>query len=305
MRRLALVLLALAGAGFGVFWYLTTPVLVARGGDAALEAPGDPELGKTIFFAGGCASCHATPGQPDRLRLGGGLALTSPFGAFYAPNISPHPTDGVGKWTNAQFANAMISGVSPEGKHYYPAFPYTSYARMKLDDVRHLAAYIRTLPEVPGKVRSHDVIFPFSIRRPLGIWKWLYMDSSPITDDPAKDASWNRGRYLVEALGHCAECHSPRNLLGGIIPDRRYAGGPDIEDKGWVPAIAPPAIKDWTRGEWVQLLEMGLTAEGDSVGGTMSAVVKNMAELPKSDLQAMADYLRTLPPREPEKRPRK
>ncbi|MBX9757971.1 MAG: cytochrome c [Beijerinckiaceae bacterium] len=305
MRRLALVIAALAVAGFGVFWFLTTPDLVAQPGDKALETPGDPALGQVVFFAGGCASCHTTPAQPNRMEMGGGLPLFSPFGTFFAPNISPHPTDGIGSWTNAQLANAMLRGVSPEGKHYYPAFPYTSYARMTLDDVRHLGAYLRTLPAVSGKVRSHDVNFPFSIRRQLGIWKWLYMDTSPIVADPSKDASWNRGHYLVEALGHCAECHSSRNLLRAIIPALRYAGGPDIEDKGWVPAIAPPAIKDWTRGEWVQLLEMGITPDGDSVGGTMVSVVKNMSELPKSDLQAMADYLRTLPPREPQKPPKK
>lgn len=305
MRKLALVFAAFALAGFGVFWFISAPVRVAQAGDKALEAPGDPEIGKTIFFAGGCGSCHATPNQPDRLRLGGGLEMKSPYGSFYAPNISPHPRDGVGNWTNADLANAMMRGVAPDGSHYYPAFPYTSYAGMKLEDVRHLMAYIRTLEPVEGRARDHALGFPFNIRRTLGVWKRLYLDTTPVSDDPARDASWNRGRYLTETLGHCAECHSPRNALGAIDAQRRYAGGPEPDGPGWVPNITPRALKDWTRGEWVQLLQMGLTAEGDSVGGSMGSVVKNMAELSKGDLEAMADYLMTLPARESPPRPKK
>src|SRR5690606_6135408 len=156
---------ALAIAGFGVFWFVSAPQRVVAATDQAFNAPGDPAIGKTIFFAGGCASCHATPNQPDRLKLGGGLELKSPFGSFYAPNISPHPRDGIGNWTNADLANAMMRGVSPDGAHYYPAFPYTSYAGMKADDARHLMAFIRTLAPVEGKPRDHALPFPFNIRR--------------------------------------------------------------------------------------------------------------------------------------------
>jgi mono/diheme cytochrome c family protein len=158
---------------------------------------------------------------------------------------------------------------------------------------------------VEGRVRDHALGFPFNIRRTLGVWKRLYLDTAPVTDDPAQTASWNRGRYLTEALAHCAECHSPRNALGAIQADKRHAGGPEPDGKGWVPNITPRALKDWTRGEWVQLLQMGLTAEGDSVGGSMASVVKNMAELPRADLDGMADYLRTLPARESPPRPRR
>jgi mono/diheme cytochrome c family protein len=305
MRRLALLFIALALAGFAVFWFVTAPSRIVQAGDKAFEAPGDAALGKIVFFAGGCASCHATPNQPDRLRLGGGLEMKSPFGSFYAPNISPHTRDGIGSWTNADMANALMRGVSPGGAHYYPAFPYTSYAGMKLDDARHLMAYIRTLAPVEGRVRDHDLGFPFNIRRTLGGWKFLFFKPAPITDDPARSASWNRGRYLTEALAHCAECHSPRNALGALDDTKRYAGGPEAHGSGWVPNITPRALKDWTRGEWVQLLQMGLTAEGDSVGGSMGSVVKNIAELPKEDAAAMAEYLMSLPPRESPPRPKK
>lgn len=305
MRKVALVIAALAVAGFGVFWFISAPQPVVAATDEAFQAAGDAELGKIIFFAGGCAACHATPNQPDRLQLGGGLEMKSPFGSFYAPNISPHPRDGVGAWTNADLANAMMRGVSPGGEHYYPSFPYTSYAGMKADDARHLMAFIRTLPPVEGKARDHDLGFPFNIRRTLGVWKWLYLDTTPVRDDSTRSAAWNRGHYLVEALAHCAECHSPRNALGGVVSAQRYAGGPEPDGRGWVPNITPRALKDWSRGEWTQLLDTGLTAEGDSVGGSMGAVVKNIAELPKEDVQAMAEYLMSLPPRESPPRPKK
>lgn len=301
MRKVWLAFLILALAGLGAFWLVSRPQTLPP--DPALETAGDVERGRIVFFAGGCASCHATPNQPDRLRLGGGLELKSPFGSFYAPNISPHPRDGIGRWTTTDLANAMLRGVAPDGAHYYPAFPYTSYAGMTLDDVRHLMAYLRTLTPVEGRARAHDLPFPVSIRRTVGVWKALFLDTRPIVADPARDASWNRGRYLVEALAHCAECHSPRNALGAVDPAKRYAGGPEPDAKGFVPNITPRGLKDWTRGEWAQLLAMGLTAEGDSVGGSMASVVKNMAELPKQDIEAMADYLRSLPPRDTPPRP--
>ena len=305
MRKFALLVVVLAIAGFGVFWFISAPQRVIVANDAAFNAPGDVARGKDIFFAGGCASCHATPNQADRLRLGGGLEMKSPFGSFYAPNISPHPRDGIGNWTNADLANAMMRGVSPDGAHYYPAFPYTSYAGMQADDARHLMAYIRTLQLVEGRARDNGLGFPFNIRRMLGVWKWMFFDTAQVKTDPARSASWNRGQYLTEALGHCAECHSPRNALGALVDSQRYAGGPEAHGDGWVPNITPRSLKDWTRGEWVQLLQMGLTAEGDSVGGSMGSVVKNIAELPKADAEAMADYLMTLPARQGPPRPKK
>ncbi|MDB5652146.1 MAG: cycG, partial [Hyphomicrobiales bacterium] len=236
MKRILSALAVLAIAGFGVFWWLTTPVrAVSADSAAALESGGDATRGAMVFNAGGCASCHATPKQTDRLHLGGGLELKSPFGTFVAPNISPHPADGIGSWKVADLANAMLRGVSPEGEHYYPAFPYTTYAHAKVEDVRDLMAYLRTLAPVDGKARPHDIGFPFNIRRGLGLWKALFLETTPIVDEPARTAEWNRGHYLVDALGHCAECHSPRNPIGGIVGNERYAGGPDLEGRGWVP----------------------------------------------------------------------
>lgn len=253
--------------------------------------------GKRIFDAGQCASCHASPGQPDRLRLGGGLALGSPFGNFYPPNISPDPRDGIGRWQGIDLANALMSGVSPEGQHYYPALPYVSYARMRAEDVRDLMAYLRSLPPVSGRTPPHALPFPLTIRRGVGLWKLLFLDSTPIVDDASRDPQWNRGRYLVEALAHCAECHSPRNLFYAVKSSARFAGGPDQEGTGYIPNITPHAIGAWSEDQLVEILTSGRTPDLRVVGSSMDDVVRNMAALPEEDRRAIAVFIRALPPR--------
>ena len=274
---------------------------------AVTEAAYTPDLanGLTTFNAGGCSSCHAVPGQPDHTRLGGGLAIPSPFGTFYAPNISPDPVDGIGRWTEAQFVRAVTQGVSPAGLHYFPAFPYTSYAHARVSDIRDLFAYLRTLAPVSGKVRDHDVPFPFNIRRNVGIWKWLFMDRRPFAPDAARSAGWNRGAYLVNSLGHCAECHSPRNFLGGIISAQRFAGGPNPEGEGWVPNITQKGIGDWSEADIAYFLETGQLPDGDSVGGLMVRVIKNISQLSAEHRAAIAEYLKSLPPVDGPPRPKK
>ena len=203
IRKLILLAAIAAVLGLAGFWFLTVPATVP----ANALPPHTPDLanGKEMFFAGGCASCHAVPKQPDQSKLGGGLALTSPFGTFYVPNISSDSKDGIGAWTEAQFLSAMTKGTSPEGEHLYPAFPYTSYQHMTFDDLRDLFAFLKTLPPVPGEVRDHDLRFPFNIRRLLGLWKLLFLDAKPLQPDPSRPAQWNRGAYLVNGPGHCAE----------------------------------------------------------------------------------------------------
>jgi mono/diheme cytochrome c family protein len=306
MRRVALVLLALAVAGGIAFWILTSPDRQRAGLEPVPAGQADLANGRTVFFAGGCASCHATPQQEDKTRLGGGVALTSAFGTFYAPNISPHPRDGIGAWTPEQFVRAMRAGVSPDGRHYYPSFPYTSYQRMTPADLRDLLVFLKTLPPVEGRAREHELPFVFTFRRGLGLWKLLFLDGRMFAPDSSKAASWNRGAYLVEGPGHCAECHSPRNVFGAIISDQKFSGGPDPEKKdAWVPNITPheKGIEDWSKRDVAEVLGSGMTPSGDFVGGSMRAVVRNTSELPASDRDAIGEYLLSLPPREGRKRP--
>lgn len=294
LQRTILVALLAAVAASGVYWWLSAPV-VAAAGSAPAHQP-DIANGEVMFNAGGCASCHAVPEQSDRTRLGGGVAVKSPFGTFYAPNISPDPTYGIGKWTDTDFVNAVMRGVSPDGQHYFPAFPYTSYQHAKREDVLDLFAYLKTLPPVAGRVRDHDVSFPFNIRRNIGIWKFLFMDGKPLIADASKSPEWNRGAYLVNSFGHCAECHSPRNALGGIIAGERFAGGPNPEGEGWVPNITQKHLGEWSAKDIAYLLKTGELPDGDSVGGAMTRVIKNTSQLPDEDLAAMAEYLKSLPP---------
>jgi mono/diheme cytochrome c family protein len=302
LRKLLILAVILALVGAVIFWFVTMPATVS----ASALGPHTPDLGngKTMFHAGGCASCHATPNQEDKTRLGGGSALKTAFGTFYPPNISSDPKDGIGSWSEANFVTAMWKGTSPDGSHYYPAFPYTSYQQMKLEDVRDLFAYMKTLPAIQGKVRDHDLPIHFKIRRMLGGWKFLFLDGQAFKPDPSKSAQWNRGAYLANAPSHCAECHSPRNLLGGIVARQRFAGGPDPEGgDGWVPNITQAGIGDYSERDVARILESGDMPNGDSVGGSMGKVVGNVSQLAAEDRAAIASYIKSLPPVEGPKHP--
>ena len=298
-------LVVLGLIGLGAFWFLTAPSTLDA---SVLKADYKPNLanGETMFTIGGCVSCHKTPGQTDRLKLGGGLGLASPFGTFYAPNISSDQANGLGGWSEIEFVNALMRGVGRHGEHLFPALPYTSYQHMKVEDVRDLWAYLKTVPAVAEPSKPHDVGFPFNIRRSLGGWKLLFVDQKPFVPDPAKSAQWNRGAYLVEGPGHCSECHSPRNVIGGIKSAERYAGGADPEGKGWVPNITPHAdgIGSWKEADIAEFLKTGMTPEFDSAGGSMAEVIENTSRLTDEDRAAMANYLASLPPR-PGKSPAK
>ena len=301
IRRIGFVVLSLLSIGLVAAWWLSRPLAILAE-DLPDYAP-DPVKGERVFWAGGCASCHATPvdgrraaGQ-DKLQLGGGMQLDTPFGIFRVPNISSHETDGIGRWSMVEFVNAMQHGVSPSGEHYYPSFPYPSYARMDVEDVMDLRVYLETLPAVGRRSAGHSLSLPWSLRRGVGLWKRRYMDSDPVVPIDASNHELMRGREIVEGVGHCGECHSPRDRFGGPIMKRWLAGAASLEGQGRVPNItrAGSNVKEWTQEDIVYYLESGFTPDFDTVGGTMVAVQENMAMLPASDREAVAAYLKYIP----------
>ncbi len=284
------ILLASAAVGF----YLTAPKVPSLKDYSALT--GDAGRGAMVFAAAGCASCHMAAGAQGeaQLVLSGGQKFQSDFGTFIAPNISTDPTFGIGGWTTADFAVAVRDGVSPKGEHYFPAMPYTAYAKMTDQDLVDLKVYMDALPATTEPSPAHEVSFPFNIRRSIGGWKILFMrDDWVINGVLAPEQT--RGRYIAEALAHCGECHTPRNLLGGLDSDLWLSGAPNPSGKGEVPNITPGVLK-WRAADVVEYLTSGFTPEFDSVGGHMAHVVENMAKLPKSDREAVAAYLKLVTP---------
>ena len=242
------------------------------------------------------SSCHAVPGQPDRTRLGGGLAMPSPFGTFHVPNISPDPVDGIGRWTETDFVNAVTKGTSPAGTHYFPAFPYASYQHARIEDVRDLFAYLKTLAPVPGKVRDHEMPFHFNVRRNVGISNGCSCGRHAVLPDQARSAWWIAAPTPSKTSTVAPSAPDPRTFLGGIVAAQRFAGGPDPEGAGWVPNITQKGLGDWSEKDIAYFLETGETPDGDSAGGSMARVIKNTSQLSPEDRAAIAKYLKSLPP---------
>jgi len=261
----------------------------------AIPAAGEEdavERGEYLVRAGGCFSCHTAPGGQ---KLAGGRALTTPFGTFYSPNITPDPATGIGRWTDAQFQHALRHGVRPDGTNYFPVFPYTSFTGITDSDALAIKAYLFSLPPVRQQNRPHDVAFPFSWRFLQTGWKLFFFTPGPFQPKPDRSAIYNRGAYLVTALAHCGECHTPRNLLGATRLGQQLAGTPDGPDGELVPNITPdPAtgIGKWDKEDIVELLRTGMTPEQSRVKGAMREVVEDgLKYLSHDDLKAIADYL--------------
>lgn len=261
----------------------------------------NPANGERVYHLSGCGSCHGGPGEQDgeQGRLGGGQALHTPVGLFLVPNISSDPVFGIGAWNLSDFVNAMRQGVSPAGRHYYPAFPYTSYRSMSLQDIADLKAYLDSLPAVRTGVGAHQLRFPYSQRWALGYWKRLFLKDGPVAElDDATDAEL-RGRYLVEGPGHCGECHTPRNLLGALDYASWMAGAPTADGEGRVPNITGHAdgLAGWSPEDIAYYLKTGVDPDFDLVGGDMVKVQENLARLADEDRKAIAAYLKAIEPR--------
>ncbi|MEX0970313.1 MAG: cytochrome c [Paracoccaceae bacterium] len=292
MRRFLKFCAVAAVLAAAAFFYLTAPNRLPP--SPVYDTAGNAAAGERIFNIAGCGSCHMAKGATGdaRLVLGGGQEFASPFGTFVAPNISSDVETGIGAWSSYDLANALLRGISPKGSHYYPVLPYTSYARMQPADVVDLRAYLATLPAVSQPNASHDLPLPFRLRRGLGLWKLLFLDDAPIIPN-APDS----GRYLVEGLGHCAECHTPRNLIGGLDRSRWLAGAPNPSGEGRIPNITPGAadVGNWSVAELVFYFETGFTPEFDTAGGEMVNVIASLAALPVADREAIAAYLKAIP----------
>lgn len=254
------------------------------------------ERGKYIFDLAGCYSCHTSKG---RAPMAGGPPLRTAFGTFYAPNITSDIKYGIGKWTNADFIRALREGVSPEGYNYFPVFPYCSYTKMTTQDLLDLRAYLWTVKPAAEPSRMHEVKWPFSIRAAVTAWKWLYFKPGEFNSAAHRDAKWNRGAYLVEAIAHCGECHTPRNWAGAL----QYAywmSGARMPDRDLVaPNLTPDktGLAEWSGSDIVNALADGTLPEGGTLGGEMGEVVQNStSRMRTEDLEAIAVYLKALPP---------
>ena len=260
----------------------------------------DAAKGAYLFAMSGCAGCHT---RKDGSPLAGGREIASPFGVFVSPNITPDSATGIGGWMEADFNRAMTLGLSPDERHYYPAFPYVSYTRMTLEDLRDLWAYLKSIPPVTSRTAGHRLAFPYSVRPGLGLWKLLFLEPGRYRRDPGKSRSWNRGAYIVTGPAHCGECHTRRNILGGLRNSVQLAGAPGYGDGktkiGGAPNITPhkkKGIGSWSPEEVAFALQTGVTPPGDVMGGEMEEVVANVtARLTDADRRSIVEYLRSVP----------
>jgi mono/diheme cytochrome c family protein len=273
-----------------LLWGLALVLITAT---SAVRADEDTVArGAYLVHAGGCISCHTVPGG---VPFAGGRGLTTPFGTFYSPNITPDPQTGIGRWSDANFQQALRDGVRPDGANYFPVFPYTSFTNITDADALAIKAYLFSLPPARQQNRAHDVSFPFSWRFLQNGWGLLFFSEGPFHPDPAHDDAYNRGAYLVTALAHCGECHTPRNFLGGLKTSRGLSGNPDGPDSQPVPNITPDpktGIGEWDKDDIRTLLKTGVTPEHSQVKGAMhEAVEDGLKYLSDRDIGAIATYL--------------
>ncbi len=273
---------------------LAITALVAQGGERTIV-----QRGEYVFRASGGCACHTEVKNQGRF-MAGGRPIQTPFGDVFSTNITPDPQTGIGTWSDADFVRAMTRGVAPDGAHYFPVFPYTSFTYMTEPDLLALKAYLFSIPPVRQPNKPPALRFPFNWRTPVAFWKWLYFEPGPFRPDPSRPDAWNRGAYLATALAHCGECHTPRNLLGGPKRGMAYAGSVDGPEGELAPNITPDeetGIGSWSIPDFVWFMQTGLKPNGDDAQGLMAELIENgYQHLTESDLQAIAVYLQSLKP---------
>lgn len=279
-------------------WAQAQPPLITR----------QPNSGAYLVKIAGCADCHTVNANQF---MAGGYRLVTPFGAFYTPNITSDDETGIGRWSYIDFRNAIRLGRSPTGKIYYPVFPYRSFTKMTDEDIRKIYGYLKSVPPIQNKVRPHDIRFPFDQRWSLRFWQDFFFSNftirranriklgvGPFVPDRTKSKQWNRGAYLVEALAHCTECHTPRNLLGALEPLQWMAGSAFTIPGRIVPNITPDTstgVGSWSKDDWRRFLRTGIKPNRDMVGDEMANVIQNTSSLTDEDREAIIIYLRSLP----------
>ena len=265
-----------------IYFFVTNPQKVEI--DTIYFSEADSDRGAYIFLAVGCSDCHVAEGETEKTQLSGGQKFKTDFGVFIAPNISNSREHGIGGWKFEDFYQAIKFGQSPEGQHYFPAFPYVAYSKIRDQDIADLWAFWKTLPSIETPNLEHEIQFPFNIRRNIGIWKALYMPKNFV--DPIDD----RATYLVEALSHCAECHTPRSVIGGLNRSKWMRGAANPSGQGFIPSIHPSDL-GWSEAEVIEYLSSGFKPDFDVASGKMITVIENTSKLSLSDRTLIADYI--------------
>jgi len=273
---------------------LVLSVLAAASHGAAAK----PSDGERLLRAAGCVTCHTDTDRKGAM-LAGGRPLPTPFGVFYTPNITPDAKTGIGNWHFSDFRRALREGVSPQGEHFYPAFPYTSYTQLSDRDITLLWEYLRSVKPVISENRPHQLSWYVSVRSLVRIWKWVFFKPGQFAPDHHRSPQWNRGAYLVEAVTHCGGCHTPRNIAGAPIRGRQFAGTRDGPDNSVVPNITPDrktGIGRWSQSDLAEYLASGAKPDGDYAGGIMAEFIDSgLAYLSARDRNAIAEYVLSLP----------
>lgn len=304
MRILKAAAAALIVAGVVVgagLWWVWRPALAAR--PETTPASFDPKAiarGADLATLGNCSDCHTAQGRP---ALSGSRPLPTPFGTIYASNLTPDRETGIGSWTEEAFRRAMREGVDREGRQLYPAFPYDHFTFVTDDDLRSIYAFLMSRPAVASRVPANELGFPFNIRPIVAGWKLLFLHQDPLQPDPAQSEDWNRGRYLVEGLGHCGSCHTPRNAFGAEKKGSLYAGG--VAD-GWnAPPLDASLVKAhrWTVDQLTDYLATGWHRRHGVAAGPMADVAKNLGSVSRDEVRAIATYIASLSAGAPEARP--
>lgn len=297
-RRTAAIAAAVVAVAGAVFWFLTAPGSLPAAAIPAHQV--DLENGKTLFHVGGCLACHKPPESAqgaDPNTPSGGAAFKTPIGVFYPQNLTPDAETGLGRWSALDFVTALRQGTSPAGTHYFPAFPYASYRSMTTEDILDLRGFLMSLPAVKSPAREPELGVVRLARRGVGLWKRIAFARPPYSPDPSRSASWKRGAYLVNAPGHCGECHTPKTRLMIADEARSMNGGPHPGGEGKVPSLRGLLA----RKKYKDIADLALALQnGETLGyedissGGMAAIQEELARIPESDARAIAEYLLSL-----------